>query len=85
VILADVVLGGGAHPDPAGELARAVGDARAAARGRAVHVVAHVVGTDDDPQRLSHQQAKLRAAGLLVCATNRIAAELARRCAGGGW
>jgi FdrA protein len=84
VILADVVLGWGAHPDPAGELARAVAEARAAAGGRALHGVAHVVGTDDDPQRLSHQEAKLQAAGLLVCPTNRIAAELARGCAGGG-
>ncbi len=83
VILADVVLGWGAHPDPAGELARAGADARAAARGRPLHLVAHVVGTDEDPQRLGEQEAQLRAAGVLVCATNRIAAELARRLAGG--
>lgn len=84
VILADVVLGWGAHPDPAGELARAAADARAAAGRRALHVVAHVVGTDDDLQRLGEQEAKLRAAGVLLCATNRSAAALARRLAGGG-
>jgi FdrA protein len=83
VILVDVVLGWGAHPDPAGELARAVAGARAAAGGRALHVVAHVIGTEDDPQRLEEQEAQLRAAGVLVGATNRIAAELARRLAGG--
>jgi FdrA protein len=80
VLLADVILGDGAHPDPAGALAAAVGEARARARRvrRALEVVAHVVGTDADPQGLAAQEAKLRKAGARVCPTNRLAAELAR-------
>ena len=85
VVLVDVVLGHGAHPDPAGALAPAVKDAtaRAARAGRTLHVVAHVVGTDDDPQRLSAQETTLREAGVLVCPTNRLAAQLARELCDG--
>jgi hypothetical protein len=85
VVLADVVLGHGAHPDPAGALARAVAEARTAAigAGRTLHVVAHVVGTNDDPQRLDDQEATLHEAGVIVCPSNRVAAELARMLAGG--
>lgn len=68
VILLDVVLGHGAHPDPAAELAPAIAQARAlaAAAGRHLHVVAVVVGTDADPQALDAQVAQLRAAGARV-------------------
>jgi succinyl-CoA synthetase alpha subunit len=79
-LLVDVILGDGAHPDPAGALAAAIGEARARARRarRALEVVAHVVGTDGDPQGLADQEGKLRRAGACVCPTNRLAAELAR-------
>jgi succinyl-CoA synthetase alpha subunit len=85
VVLVDVVLGYGAHPDPAGALASAVREARARAAeaGRALHVVGHVVGTEDDPQRLSVQEGTLRAAGVLVCPTNRLAARLAKELSDG--
>ena len=84
VVLVDVILGDGAHPDPAGALAAAIGEARARARRarRRLEVVAHVVGTDQDPQGLADQEAKLRKAGARVCPTNRLAAELARDLAG---
>ena len=80
VVLVDVILGDGAHPDPAGALAAAIGEARARARRarRTLEVVAHVVGTDADPQGLADQEGKLRKAGARVCPTNRLAAELAR-------
>ncbi len=54
VILLDVVLGYGAHPDPSGELAPAIQKAREIAEdaGRCLEVVAVVVGTDEDPQDL---------------------------------
>jgi FdrA protein len=65
VLLLDVVLGRGAHPDPAGVLAAAVRDARQAA-GRPLLAVASVVGTEADPQRLSAQVERLRAAGVEV-------------------
>ena len=85
VVLVDVILGDGAHPDPAGVLAVAIGEARSRARRarRTLEVVAHVVGTDEDPQGLAGQEGKLRQAGARVCPTNRLAAELARDLAGG--
>ncbi len=50
VILLDVVLGYASHPDPAGALAPALRRARSARPQLAV--VAHVCGTEADPQRL---------------------------------
>jgi FdrA protein len=72
VILLDVVLGYGAHPDPAGELAPAIAQARAGAEqaGRHLEVVAVVVGTDEDPQGLDAQAEQLRAAGARVEVSN---------------
>jgi FdrA protein len=80
VVLVDVILGDGAHPDPAGAVVAAIGEARARARRgrRTLEAVAHVVGTDEDPQGLADQEGKLRRAGAHVCPTNRLAAELAR-------
>jgi len=46
-------------------------------------VIGHVVGTDQDPQGLARQEARLREAGALVCPSNRLAAELAREIARG--
>jgi hypothetical protein len=84
VLLVDVILGDAAHPDPAGPLVGAVGEARGRARRarRTIEVIAHVVGTDQDPQGLAEQEGKLRRAGVRVCPTNRLAAELARDLAG---
>ncbi len=55
VILLDVVLGYGAHPDPASELGKAVEEAQklAHAEGRELTFVASVTGTEEDPQCLS--------------------------------
>lgn len=79
VLLLDVVLGYGAHPDPAGEAAQAIqaARARAAAAGRYLPVVTFVCGTENDPQRLSQQEAKLKAAGALVTASNAQATRVA--------
>ncbi|MDH7486140.1 MAG: acyl-CoA synthetase FdrA [Anaerolineae bacterium] len=75
VILLDVVLGYGAHPDPAGELAPAIAEARARAEqaGRHLEVVAVVVGTDEDPQGLEAQIRQLEAAGARVETSNEAA------------
>ncbi|MFC2038029.1 acyl-CoA synthetase FdrA, partial [Chloroflexota bacterium] len=75
VILIDVVLGYGAHPDPASELAPAIARARAAAKeaGRSLEVVAIVVGTDEDPQDLDAQIRLLREAGAQVETSNDVA------------
>ena len=80
VIVLDVILGDCAHPDPAGALAPVLVEARERARhaGRSLSVVAHVVGTDGDPQGLGVQENALRKVGAIVCASNRIAAQTAR-------
>src|SRR5260221_14542805 len=63
VVLLDVVLGYGAHRDPASFIAEAV----AAAPGdRRPIVVASVCGTAGDPQGYDAQIAKLRAAGIII-------------------
>ena len=68
VILLDVVLGDGAHADPAGELAPAIAEAikQADDAGRHLDVIAVVVGTDADPQNLEGQVERLTAAGAQV-------------------
>lgn len=63
LILLDVVLGEGAHPDPASELAPAIAEVKAS---RPLEVVAIVVGTDEDPQELNGQVAQLTEAGARV-------------------
>jgi FdrA protein len=64
VVLLDVVLGYGAHDDPAGQLAPVCADIRAGGQGPAV--VAYVLGTDGDPQGLAAQRATLIEAGCIV-------------------
>jgi succinyl-CoA synthetase alpha subunit len=78
VIMLDVVLGYGAHPDPASELAPAVYKARQirANAGGELQVVASVTGTEGDPQGLSRQVDLLEQAGVIVCESNAAAARL---------
>lgn len=75
VILLDVVLGYGAHPNPAGELAPAITKAKAEAqaKGRYLEVVALVSGTDEDPQDMAAQIEQLRQAGAKVETNNEAA------------
>ena len=68
VVLVDLVLGYGSHPDPAAVLAKC--DLRKP-------VVASVVGTEEDPQVRSRQVVRLREAGVLVAPSNAQAAEWA--------
>jgi len=79
LVLVDLVLGRAVHPDPAGPLAAAVREARAAAEatGRVFTSVASVVGTEDDPQGLRAQIAALEAAGVVVLPSNAQAARFA--------
>lgn len=85
VLLLDVVLGYGAAPDPAGDIAPAIEAARAEAQagGRSLAVVASVLGTAGDPQGLASQVAKLEAAGAWVLPSNAQAARAAACIAGG--
>jgi FdrA protein len=75
VILLDVVLGYGAHADPASELGPAIAEARAHAKqaGRHLEVMAVVVGTDEDPQDMDRQIEQLRSAGARVETSNDVA------------
>jgi hypothetical protein len=76
VILLDVVIGYGAHADPAGHLA---GLLEAHWRSGPL-VVASVTGTDADPQGWSRQTSSLTRAGVLVAPSNADAAALALAC-----
>ena len=69
VILVDVVLGYGAHPDPASVLLTNDISGKT--------VIASVTGTEQDPQVWSRQAARLREAGVRVAPSNAHAAELA--------
>jgi succinyl-CoA synthetase alpha subunit len=85
VILLDLVLGYGSHPDPAGAIAPAIRQARqlAAVAGRPLAVVASVCGAASDPQGLDQQEATLRAAGVILASSNARAARLAARIVAG--
>ncbi|GGL29826.1 FdrA family protein [Phycicoccus endophyticus] len=85
VLLLDLVLGHGAHPDPAGELAEAVEAARATARadGRALPVVVSLTGTDADPQDRGRCAEVLAAAGASVLLSNAAATRHAVAALGG--
>ena len=80
VILVDVVLGYGSHPDPAGALMPAIRDGLA--RRDRLAVVAHVCGTEADPQVASRQEATLAEAGVRLAPTNACAARLAAALVG---
>jgi len=79
VVMLDVVLGYGAHPDPAAELGQAIEKARnlAAKEERELLFVASVTGTDADPQNYARQATSLERAGAIVCQSNAEAARLA--------
>jgi FdrA protein len=88
VLLLDVVLGHGAHPDPAAELAPAVRSALAGRPGVSsggpadLTVVVSLIGTPEDPQDLRRQAEALRDAGAWVFASNAEAARFAVDLAG---
>jgi FdrA protein len=79
LVLLDVVLGYGSHPDPAGMLVPAIRAARAAATrgGRHLILVGFICGTEDDPQHLSAQNRTLREAGVNVVSSSTAAARFA--------
>lgn len=73
VVLVDVVLGHGAHPDPASEIAPALSAAGAAGAA----TVAVLIGTAGDPQGLDRQARALTDAGAIVQRSNARGAEQA--------
>ena len=75
VLLLDVVLGYGSNENPAGEIAGVIKEERA--KGRNFIAVAHICGTEDDPQNYSRQQRILESAGIIVFPSNAQAARFA--------
>jgi len=78
VVIMDIVIGYGAHSDPASELGDAVVQSVELAKkdGRTLHFIASVTGTDHDPQGLQHTINTLKRAGVIVCDSNAAAARL---------
>ena len=72
VLLVDVVLGYGAHENPAQELAAVAMQMKQQAQstGRALSIVASVCGASGDPQGFDQQVHILRDAGILVMPSN---------------
>jgi FdrA protein len=89
IIMLDVVLGEGAHPDPASELAPVIRDVidHSGMRDRrlrsvpvGLEIVAIVIGTEDDPQNLQSQIDRLMEAGAVIFrATSEAVEYVARR------
>ena len=74
VVLLDVVIGYGAHADPAGQLVNSLPDNYAKNGAR---LIASVTGTEQDPQVRSRQIATLQRVGIEVAVSNAHAARLA--------
>lgn len=77
VIMMDIVIGYGADRDPAGKFAAIINEIRATLPDGGPIIVAHVCGTDGDPQSMTEQEAKLRQAGVFLFPTNAQAARAA--------
>jgi succinyl-CoA synthetase alpha subunit len=78
VVLFDVVIGYGAHTDPAGDL---IAQLPKQAERKAI-LIASVCGTESDPQNYSQQVRALESAGIIVAPSNAHAVELAIEVAG---
>ncbi|MFZ5943060.1 MAG: acyl-CoA synthetase FdrA [Bacillota bacterium] len=78
VVIFDVVIGYGSHPDPAGEIVQVINNAKAEKSGSlGVSLIASVCGTDNDIPSRKEQVAKLVEAGVIVMPSNAHAAKLA--------
>ncbi len=72
IILFDVVLGYGSHEDMAGALIPGIEKIQkeAQANGKNIYFLATVCGTDQDPQGIDEQKAKLEKAGVILRDSN---------------
>jgi succinyl-CoA synthetase alpha subunit len=79
VMLLDIELGHGCHPDPAGVVVTGAEEANTKLQmeNRRVMWIAALIGTADDPQNMQEQIKKLKDAGFVVYESNIRAAELA--------
>jgi FdrA protein len=78
IILLDVVLGYGSHPDPASVIGPVIKDAiaKAASAGRKLVVLGSVCGTPADPQNVTAQEQRLREAGMRLAGSNAAAVRM---------
>lgn len=82
LIVLDVVLGEGAHPDPAAELAPVIEEVVGQ---KQVPVAVLLVGTDEDPQDIDSQAERLAAAGaMLFYDANALTAKISEELSGPG-
>jgi len=76
VILFDLVLGYGCHPNPAESLSESIQKVKEA-RGESVHIIGSICGVEEDLQICSKQRQQLESAGAIISASNAEAALLA--------
>ncbi len=81
IIMLDVVIGYGSHPDPASEIAPAIAKCLADAKkeGRHLEIICVATGTNEDPQNLDSQIAQLKKAGAWVDTSNEVVVRRAGR------
>jgi len=79
VLLLDVVLGHGSHPDPAGDLSKVLADAKRMFQesGCYLSCVVSLCGTDQDAQNITEQRQKLEECGAIVTESSTEAAFIA--------
>jgi len=84
-IMLDIVLGYGASSDPGGALTGAIQEAVRSTKkaGGGLTVLAHVCGTESDPQSLKEQSQKLTEAGTVLFASNALLSAAAALLVGG--
>jgi FdrA protein len=82
MILFDVVLGEGAHVDPAGEIVPAIQSIRK--QRQDLMFAAIVIGTEDDPQNIGIQEDKLKGAGVTILHSTSEAVDYVSLQLGGG-
>ncbi len=81
VMMIDMVLGYGSHPDPSGAILDSLKEAKdkASARGGYLSIIASITGTDGDFQNVDLQRQKLESIGCVVMPSNYQASMLAVR------
>jgi succinyl-CoA synthetase alpha subunit len=81
VMMLDMVLGYGSHPDPAGAILESLREAKAkaAAAGGYLSIIASITGTEGDFQGVDDQRRKLQSIGVVVMPSNYQASMLACR------
>jgi succinyl-CoA synthetase alpha subunit len=85
VIMLDIVLGLGSSPDPGGSFTQEIKESKQQVGGREAEfiVMAHVCGTDADPQSQKEQSEKLSKAGAILFSSNALMASAAALVVGG--